>query len=339
MEEEKKLYPFSFLPVTDNWSWGSEDIILADLGYRDSQIAKGWLAGDTISELMEMYMDRVSGEEVYEFTGRQFPVCARKINASGRMPLMVCPSDDLAIDRYDSLGKVKFWYVTSTSEESGIYLGFKEDVSASEFYSRCLDGSVEDMLNVIRPKAGDWYVVAPGTVHSAFGNVGILEISESSPLDFCLTGWGKVVDAGEFDDSFNLIEALDFIDFGKYEPLPAPDRKDRLLLSQQFNVSRIDLKDKLHIFAERFESFLLYTCIEGAVVVSTDEGEYPIAAGESLLIPSELSDFYLAPDREGTLVLETAMERMPVADPYIDNSVPADLDGEPEYGDDDETDI
>ena len=40
---------------------------LADLGTSESEVVNGWLAGSTVSELMETYLERVVGEHVYSF--------------------------------------------------------------------------------------------------------------------------------------------------------------------------------------------------------------------------------------------------------------------------------
>ena len=70
---------------------------LADLGYRDSLVREGWLAGNSIAEVMDTYLDRVVGDNVYNFYGRQFPVCVKQLRVRGRMPLRVHPDDETAI--------------------------------------------------------------------------------------------------------------------------------------------------------------------------------------------------------------------------------------------------
>ena len=64
MEEEKKLYPFKFCTLQDDYPWGSEEFKLADLGYRDSLVREGWLAGNSLAEVMDTYLDRVGGDNV-----------------------------------------------------------------------------------------------------------------------------------------------------------------------------------------------------------------------------------------------------------------------------------
>ena len=91
MEEEKKLYPFKLVPVEDS---PDETWHLADLGFPDSMVRNGWLATNTLSELMEMYMDRIVGEGVFAAYGRQFPVLIKTLKGGRRTPLLVHPDDD-----------------------------------------------------------------------------------------------------------------------------------------------------------------------------------------------------------------------------------------------------
>ena len=158
---------------------------------------------------MDTYMDRVVGENVYEFWGRQFPVQVKHIRVKGKMPLRVHPDAETAKDRYDFLGREKLWYVLRAGADARLLLGFKEDTDASALYTKCMDGSVAGLLNSISPKAGDFFHIRPGVPHAAAGDVEILEISESSPLDFCLCGWGEEVSPDEFDASLNLVDALE----------------------------------------------------------------------------------------------------------------------------------
>ena len=147
MDDEKKLYPLRFCTLQDDYPWGSEAFRLADLGYRDSLVREGWLAGNSIAEVMDTYLDRVVGDNVYDFYGRQFPVCVRQLSVRGRMPLRVHPDDETAAQRYDFLGKEKVWYVLRAGKDARAMAGFRRDTDATAFYTKCLDGSVEELLN------------------------------------------------------------------------------------------------------------------------------------------------------------------------------------------------
>ena len=70
--ENKKLYPFRFVPVTREKDWGVETTLLADLGETDSEVADGWLAGNSLSDLMQVFLERLVGESSFDFYGTQF---------------------------------------------------------------------------------------------------------------------------------------------------------------------------------------------------------------------------------------------------------------------------
>lgn len=314
MEEEKKLYPFRFCTLEDTYSWGTEEFKLADLGYRDSLVHDGWLAANTLGEVMDMYMDRVVGDNVFEYWGRQFPICVRTLNVKGRMPLRVSPDDEVASERYDFLGKEKLWYVLKAGKDAKIMAGFRKDTDATEVYTKCLDNSIEDILNVIAPHAGQFIHIAPGTPHAACGDMTILEVSESSPLDFCLCGWGENVSPDEFDESLNVVDALDFINYKKYV---ADDKKD----FPQFNVAKMDLKDPLHVYSENFDTFVIYWCLEGGasvdVKVLEQTASFAFGKGELILVPAECNDFNLSATAPGTSIFEIAVPFRKDSDAYI----------------------
>ena len=320
MEEEKKLYPFKPVPVEES---PDQVWMIADLGFPDSMVKNGWLATNTLSEIMEMYMDRVVGEGVFAAYGRQFPVSVKRLTGTRRTPLLVHPDDEIAAQRFDFLGKAKLWYVVSARPGSKLYLGFRRDVTSAEFYHACQDGSVESLLHVVEPKAGESFFIAPGTVHAAGEGLVIAEVAESSPLDFRLYDWGRP--AGEidpFDAELTLEAAFDFIDYRRYErrDVASPVRPGavRLTDNPEFIASRIALDAPLHILCEQFGSFVAYHCLSGEasvqVPVTAAGGEkamdnYVFSAGETLLVPAEVEDFYLVPRSEGTVLLEAVVER------------------------------
>ena len=365
MEEPKKLYPLRFLPIGEDYPWGGRELErrygksfvtsdgqgrlgrlekgakvaesheIADLGYRDSQILDGWLAGNTLSEVMDMYLDRIVGEKVFNWYGRQFPLSIKFIDAEGRIPLMVHPDDVTAGQRFDFLGKAKMWYVVDTRPGAALQLGFRRDTDAEELYGKCLDGSVAGLLNTVTPKPGDCFLIRPGTVHSAQGVV-MLEVSEASPLDFCIHGWGEEVSEVQFDSALGLVEALDFIDYKAYTEAArgADDKSSTLVSTDEFTASRMLLKGPVHIVSGENGGFAVYVCISGeaSLQVPAKGGmeSTVLSAGQTVLVPAEVDDFFIVPRQDGTVLVEVLVEREEEADAYIDPSAEPELPGEGE---------
>ena len=387
MNMEKKLYPFKFIPVASKRPWGGDALVkvmgknfvecdeegnevklgadvkigesweLADMGIEDSVVADGWLAGNTISELMETYLERIVGEKVYNYYGRQFPLLIKFLDINDRLSVQVHPDDEVAAERYDSLGKAEIWYVMDAKPGAKIFAGFNKEMSAQELYDRCKNGTVEEVMNVITPRKGDSLLITPGTVHAADGGILIAEIQESSDMTFRLYDWGR-----EFNPAtarpLHLEEAIDIIDYRKFDdslfrkgPLWEKEchchddechcHEDKvaetLAERPEFCATKINLTDPLHIYTEQFESFIVYICVEGAASIQVpsknDRGEdcmenYEFAKGETVLVPAEMPDFFLVPRDRSTILLEAVCRPEEGPDAYIDPETDAFLEGE-----------
>jgi mannose-6-phosphate isomerase len=392
---EKKLYPLKFVPVASRKPWGGSVLVndlgkrfvecdkdgnetvlgagtligesweLADMGQEDSVVAEGWLAGNTISEVMETYLERVVGEKVYNYYGRQFPLLIKFLDIQNKLSVQVHPDDEIAAERYDALGKAELWYVMDAAPDARIYCGFNKEMTAQEFYDRCNNGTVLDVLNVITPRKGDVIQIKPGTVHAADGGILVAEIQESSILGFRLYDWGRESDPATARPT-HLEEGIDVIDYNVFDnslyrkgPLWGDEATHEhgpvvsLAEGPEFNVSKLILTDPLHIYTEKFESFIVYVCVEGAASVqipaTKEDGEaymenYEFAKGETILIPAELPDFYLVPRDPSTVLLEAVVQPEDQLDNYIDPDTEAFLEDEDYEGledgvfDDDEDD-
>ena len=321
--EEKKLYPMKVLPKVIELPWGTFTHIVADLGYEESKIGSGYLAGDTLEDVMETYFERVVGDDNFAFYGRQFPLSIASLDIrKGLGPVSVCPPDELAQERYDALGKKKLWYVAQAYADAAVFLGFNEALDASRLYESSADGSLPSLLHRETAHKGDFFVIEPGTVHAA-QNVKLIEVSEASGLDFVIFGDDTAPDS--------LVEALDFIELGPrkededhHHAHADQDRVSRTLEKcDVFAVTEIHLTDALHIYTEQFGSFIIYSCLGGEVSFQfpkdgpTGMDTYLLAAGETLLIPAELQDFYIVPIDRGSLLLEASVPPHKMEDSYL----------------------
>ena len=324
--EEKKLTPMRFRPEKVERKWGVAEYRIADLGYIDSVAADGWLAGNAISDIMQTYLERFVGEVPFENYGTQFPVMVKWLDIKGRTSLHVNPDDEAAEQRYDSFGKTALWYVAAAGPQAKLFLGFKRDVTATEFYEKCQDGTVEELLNVVTPRVGEHYLVTPGMVHAA-EDVRLLEIAECSELWFRLHAWD------DLESELHLEEAFDLIDFKAYR-MPAAEADpealtEKIAVTPQFTVTEIRLRNAMRVGAENNGSFLLYACVKGAGSLEV-EGMNPLFfhAGDAVLVPAEIQQFTLTPEAVGTLLLEASLEPRRDKDEYIDPNAEPFLKGE-----------
>ena len=325
--EEQKLTPMRFQPERVERKWGIAEYRLADLGYIDSVALDGWLSGNSISDIMQTYLERFTGEVPFEYYGTQFPVLVKWLDIKGRTSLHVNPDDEAAEQRYDAFGKTALWYVAEAGPDAKLFLGFKREVTAEEFWRKCQDGTVEELLNVVKPQVGAHYLVTPGMVHAA-QDVRLLEIAESSELWFRLHAWDDP------EAELHLEEAFDLIDFKPYRVAAAakgdPEAvTEKIAVTPQFTVSEIRLANAIRVGAENNGSFLLYACVKGAGSLEV-EGETPLYfhAGDAVVVPAEIRQFTLTPEASGTLLLEVSLEPRREKDEYIDPNAEPYLKGE-----------
>lgn len=356
---EKKLYPLKFIPIASRRPWGGtslckvlgkkfmeidangnevevspEEIIgesweLADMGEQDSVIENGWLAGNTIGDVMETYMERVVGEKVFNWYGTQFPLLIKFLAIEEKLSVQVHPDDEVAQERYDSLGKAEVWYILDAKPGAKVYMGFKEDTSVQEFYDACKSGTADRLLNVIEPKKGDVIYIQPGTVHAAEGGIMVCEIQESSDMTFRLYDWGRELNPATAR-KMHLEEAIDVINYKKYDPtayIPAPAKSaettTRIIADvPQFTVTHLTLFDGMHIYTDKLESFVTYCCIKGEVSLQmADENgvtkDYRLHQGDTVLVPAECPDFVLSPIELGSELIESVTHPEEEKDSYL----------------------
>lgn len=332
-KENRKLYPMRFVPQEQKTAWGSVRYLLADLGYIDSRIENGWFGGNSFSELMETYLERVAGDDVFEYYGLQFPVLVKELFVRGRTPLLVNIDDDAAAQRYDAFGKKALWFIRKAEKGAKIHLGFNRSLPAGEFYDACQAHTVDETLRTVEPREGACFLIRPGTVYAAEGILDILEISESSELFMPLYNWGLPFPEGEED---LLEEAFDLIDFHEYAstlsaedaPWKAGGREcvaETLADEPEFKVARIDLQAPLNVNNSQLGSFTVYHCLSGEAAVQFPSGEdarpvesFALKAGRTLLIPAESELFFLVPVESGTVLLDVVVDKRTIRDPYLD---------------------
>ncbi|NLX40547.1 MAG: mannose-6-phosphate isomerase [Bacteroidales bacterium] len=350
----KKLYPLKFQPILKTKIWGGnrlakeyskhpgpeEEIDLshigesweiADLGDESNVVSEGFLAENSLFDVLETYLGDLVGDKVFDMYNLQFPVLVKLLDISKDISVQVHPDDEIALERYDNYGKEEFWHILDADDSARIYLGFKRKVTATEFYDKCKDGTVVQLLNEIRPRKGDNFHIKPGTVHSAAGGIRLVEIQQPSDITFRLYDWER-----EFDPKtareMHLEEAIDCIDYSASNlsslVIPTDTTRGPLVESDNFIISAVDLQESRHIYTERYDSFIIYICTQGSASFQIMEGgkkvSYDISKGGTILIPAALDDFFIVPLEKDTLLLEVWLRPAEEVDDYIDENVSAD---------------
>ncbi len=100
-------------PRTKNYLWGSEKWEISALQGDVSMVAGGFLKGNPLDELIEVYMGELVGDAVFERFGQEFPLLVKFIDARERLSVQVHPTDEIAAARHGAFGKTEMWVILS----------------------------------------------------------------------------------------------------------------------------------------------------------------------------------------------------------------------------------
>jgi mannose-6-phosphate isomerase len=110
---------------------------------------------------------------------------------SEKLSVQVHPDDAAARARGYPRGKDEAWLVLAAKPESTIALGPTRPVSAGEFRTAALDGSIVDLLDWRPVKAGDFIYSPAGTVHAIGAGLTLIEIQQNLDLTYRLYDYGR----------------------------------------------------------------------------------------------------------------------------------------------------
>ena len=138
--------------------------------------------------------DAPEGKTIGEvwFTGAEDkPLLVKYLFTSERLSIQVHPNDEQAQARGLTRGKTECWYILDAEPHATLGLGLKEEVTSEQLRAAALDGSIEDMMDWRAVRAGDFFLVPPGTIHAIGGGISLLEFQQNSDVTYRLYDYGR----------------------------------------------------------------------------------------------------------------------------------------------------
>lgn len=305
---QSALYPLKFLPLFKNVIWGGNKLkgygfnydplpncgemwVLSSMEGKESVIANGFLAENTLDEAIEIYMGDLVGDKVYNRFGTRFPLLLKIIDAAQDLSIQVHPDDELAQRRGMPCGKTEMWYVIEAEPGARLISGFRREVDPEEYRAALAAGHLEELLHTEQPAKGDVFFLPAGRVHALGRGLMVAEIQQASDCTY------RIYDYNRRDTDGNLRqlhteEAMDAIDFSavrghastRYEA--RQDQTTTLAHCPYFTTSLISLTHPLRKNLEDVDTFVVYLCVEGLAAVKSMETIVPMHAGECVLVPA-----------------------------------------------------
>ncbi len=319
-----RLYPLSFHSIYKTKIWGGDklrNILGKDVGNLQkvgeswdissveediTVVSNGFLAGNNLQELVEIYMGDLVGDKVYEKFGIEFPLLIKFIDAGDNLSVQVHPDDETAFKHHHAYGKTEMWYVIQADPGSEIIIGFKKDVTREEYLEHLRNKTLRDILNSEQALAGDVYYIPPGRIHAIGKGVLLVEIEQNSDITYRIYDWDRVDAHGKSREIHTelALEVMDFKSYPQYK-VPYKDQLNRttgLVQCNYFSTQLIHFDKPVEKDYYELDSFVIYIGIEGETEIEHENGTSVLKMGETLLIPAVLKDIRLIPKGEAKIL-------------------------------------
>jgi len=323
------LYPLRFKPIYQYRLWGGnklkeilgkndapdmtgESWEISGIPDNTSVVKEGFLEGNDLQELIEVYMGDLVGDSVYERHGTDFPLLFKLIDAHDVLSVQVHPDDKLAAERHQAFGKTEMWHVIQSDPGSVIYSGFNRATNRDEFMQHVAEKRIAELLNAEPANPGDTFFIPAGRVHATGAGILFAEIQQTSDLTYRIFDWNRLEKNGR-PRTLHTDLAVDAIDFNHYSNYRTPsnpvlNRSTELVKCPYFTTNMIWMNRPVERDYMDIDSFVVYMCLEGSFLLNYG-GEIPLLLkkGKTVLLPALFKDVVLEP-REESRVLEAYCE-------------------------------
>ncbi len=318
-----QLYPLKFKPILKDKIWGGKKLReqLNKQGASDicgesweisgvegdySVIENGFLAGNNLSEILEIYMDELVGEKTYDKFGNEFPLLIKFIDANDNLSIQVHPDDELSGKRHNSFGKTEMWYVLDAENGAELIVGFNQKADKEFYLSHLNNNTLAEILNCEVVSKGDTFFIPAGRVHAIGAGSLIAEIQQTSDVTYRIFDFNRKDANGNYRELHTDL-ALDAIDFEYYPEYKTkydlkPNETAELVTCQYFKTNLLEFDKGFERDFTPFDTFVIYMCLEGSATIKYGSGEETIEMGQTILIPAALNGYQVIPTPKAKLL-------------------------------------
>jgi mannose-6-phosphate isomerase len=312
-----ELYPLKFRPLFQEKIWGGQKIrtrlgldfsplpncgeawVLSGVEDSQTEVSNGFLKGNELNELVEVFMDDLVGEKVFEKYRNRFPVLIKFIDSSEYLSIQVHPNDKLAAKRKAGSGKSEMWYILDADNDAELITGFRHEVDPKTYLDHLKNKKLKEILNVEKAGKGDVFFIPAGRVHALGPGILLAEIQQTSDTTYRIYDWDRVDEKGNSRELHTEL-ALEAIDFSvppsyKTHYSRIENKTAHLVENEHFTANLLDLTQALRKDYSHLDSFVIFLCLEGTAQVVHENGQESITRGEVLLLPAMLERALLTP--------------------------------------------
>jgi len=311
------LYPLKFKPILKDKLWGGTRLrdSLHKSGASDkcgesweisavqndiSVVSNGFLAGNSLQDLVEVYMGDLMGDKIYEQFGIEFPLLVKFIDANDKLSIQVHPDDELAMERHNAYGKTEMWYIVESEKDAQLISGFNRILNKQSYLDFFNQNRLVEIMNFEPAGSGDVFFTPAGRVHAILSGILLAEIQQTSDITYRIYDWDRTDAEGKSRELHTelAVDAFDFKHYDKYRTGYEPVLNATVNIADcpYFTTGLIHFDQPVEKDFNFIDSFIIYMCVEGGMEIIYAENEMEsLQAGESVLSPAALNSLQLKP--------------------------------------------
>jgi mannose-6-phosphate isomerase len=326
------LYPIKFKPLMHDRIWGGNKLSailnkpalsekagesweISAVDGNLSTVSNGFLEGNNLEELIEVYMGDLVGERIFEKYGLQFPLLIKFIDANDKLSIQVHPDDELAMARHNSFGKTEMWYVLQADDDAELIVGFNQKTNQKNYLKHLESGTLQELLHTEKVKPGDVFFLPAGRVHAIGAGILLAEVQQTSDITYRIYDF-KRRDANGKERELHTEQALQAINFEDAEDFKTKYKDEinkpvELITCPYFTTNMLHINHPVERDFNDLDCFVIYMCVEGSCQIVYDKGEkINLRKGETVLIPAILPEFTINPN-DSVKLLEVYIDEEP----------------------------
>lgn len=323
-----ELYPLKFTPLFKEKIWGGDRIrtrlgmefsplpncgeawVLSGVPGSQTTVSNGFLKGNELNELVEVYMDDLVGERAFGRSQAEFPILIKFIDSSEWLSIQVHPGDALAAKRKIGNGKTELWYILEADQGAELISGFSQRINQKIYLDYLEQKRLKDILNVEKVHPGDVFFMPAGRIHSLGPGILLAEVQQTADITYRIYDWDRTDSRGNSRE-LHTAEALEAIDFNIPDNYRTPYHRAvnhtvELAGCPAFVTNLLEFDRGVEKDLSHIDSFIIYLCTEGKCTIQHLQGMEDLNQGEVALIPASLDHLFLIP-RVKTTLLEIFM--------------------------------
>lgn len=302
-----KVYPIKFNPILKEKIWGGnrlktilsketdmlsigESWEISDVNDNISEVRNGIYNGTNLKTLIEEHAVSFLGAHNFEQFGYNFPLLIKFLDAKTDLSVQVHPDNAMAKVYHNSFGKTEMWYVMDSDDDANIVIGLKDETTNTKILNHISKENVDKIFNRESVKKGDSFFIPAGKIHAIGAGVLAAEIQQTSDVTYRVYDWDRMDDDGNKRELHtNLAEKAtkSFSSNGKVDYKLDVNKSAPLVKCDYFTTNIINVQNIYNKDYSNLDSFIIFMCVEGDIVIEADGEKESIKMGETVLIPAQ----------------------------------------------------